>query len=374
MTTFSEARQAKALRLLSDELDIPDSYYGKAKARYESLGAWLEREGSAFVGLGPRIYAQGSFRYGTVKPAKRAFDLDLVAELTALSKEDQTQAWVKEAVGKEIKAYAEAHGMEADPKPTKRCWHVEYAEEGGLRFHMDFLPAVPEDEAVKALLAGHVPPELAQLAIAYTDKTSPAYQVISGEWPMSNPRGFARWFESRMRGAARKLLLARVEQLPPHRWNTPLQQVVRILKDHRDTMFEHDPGHKPVSVIITTLAGQAYDGQTDLQEAINVIVDRMPGLVIGRQVLNPTNPGENFADKWKDDPALEDAFWGWTDQLRRDVERLGHDLGRDGMKRLFEDRFGVGAAEDRFTPFVPAAPAIAVAHTRTQREPWGGRA
>ncbi|MBL4770601.1 MAG: nucleotidyltransferase, partial [Planctomycetes bacterium] len=265
MATINEQQQAKALRLLAEELDIPESYYDKAKARYESLGAWLERDESTLASLGPRIYAQGSFRYGTVKPAKRAFDLDLVAEFTALSKQEQTQAWVKDALGKEIKAYAEAHSMKAEPEPTKRCWNLEYAEEGGLEFHMDILPAVPEDETVKALLAGSVPHELAELAIAFTDETDPAFRLISSEWPMSNPRGFARWFESRMRGAARQLLLERVEELPPHRWNTPLQKVVRILKDHRDTMFEHDPDHKPVSVIITTLAGQAYEGQTDLQ-------------------------------------------------------------------------------------------------------------
>ena len=79
---------------------------------------------------------------------------------------------------------------------TQSYEHIEYAEDDGLRFHMDILPAVPEEESVKALLAGHVPPELAQLAGAYTDKTDPAYRVSSSEWPISNPRGFARWFES----------------------------------------------------------------------------------------------------------------------------------------------------------------------------------
>ena len=57
---------------------------------------------------------------------------------------------------------------------------------------------------------------------------------------------------------------------------------------------------KPISIIITTLAAQAYRGETDLQETTLGLLDRMLGLINHEtlRVPNPVNPEEDFADKW----------------------------------------------------------------------------
>ena len=47
-------------------LDIPESAYDKAEARYKDLGGWFDREEAKCSPFGPHIYPQGSFRLGTV--------------------------------------------------------------------------------------------------------------------------------------------------------------------------------------------------------------------------------------------------------------------------------------------------------------------
>jgi Cyclic GMP-AMP synthase DncV-like, nucleotidyltransferase domain len=382
LTVINKRLQSDALQLLADQLDIPRSVYEKAEKRYRSLGEWLERPESALSGLRPTVYPQGSFRYGTVIWSDHECDLDLVCELLALEKADQSQRAVKEMVGVEIIAYARAHSMKQEPKPTRRCWHLDYADEG-INFHIDSLPAVPEDDDVKAAIAAEIQrtlgnPQLAQFAIAITDEKHRGYDSLDRNWPMSNPRGFARWFEARMRLAAERILKARarkIEDVPAYDWKTPLQIAIQILKQHRDNMFARDPKRKPISMIITTLAALAYEGQLDLRETLQAFVDRVPTLVDRHRavILNPVNPGENFADKWAEKPELADAFWVWFDELSRDIARFGERLTATELQRHFRDRFGLSIPYDKVESLIPAltVPAVATRHVEHRAEPWG---
>lgn len=361
MRTINRKDKAKSLQLLAEEHSIPNSYYDLATARGKAFETWLRREGRALARYAPEVYPQGSFRYGTVKSAKLVFDLDLVIELTRVSKHELSQAWLKRLIGEEVKAYVKEHGMKYVPEPSRRCWKLRYAEQGGIEFYIDLLPALSEDETLKTALARLVdPPKLARFAIVYTDTKHAAHHMVSPDWPMSNPEGFARWFLDQARPAAKIILRERVDILPANQWDTPLQIVVRLLKHHRDMWFENDPDLKPASIIITTLAAHAYDEQTDLVDAFEAIVDGMPLHIVNGEVRNPSNPGENFADKWAENPDLRAAFDAWHAALRRDLDRIGDDLTIDNRRTLLEDRFGVSIDRDRFG--VPAAvPAIAVA-------------
>lgn len=84
-----------------------------------------------------------------------------------------------------------------------------------------------------------------------------------------------------------------------------------ILKRHRDIMFKGDSEHKPISVIITTLAAKAYKGTKDLKETLDDIVFGMEREIDCNEkciVLNPINPNENFADKWENEPIKKEVF------------------------------------------------------------------
>jgi hypothetical protein len=248
-----------------------------------------------------------------------------------LEKSAMTQSQIKHLYGAEVKAYAKANGMLAPVEEKNRCWRLIYADE--VNFHLDTLPCLPEDHIViNSLAAGGVPAELARRAIAITDRRHPQYEQITSALLTSNPRGFAKWFESRARQVAeqriRKLVEARVyatvEAVPPYEWKTPLQRSIQLLKRHRDIMFRGNRDNAPISMIITNLAAHAYDGQADLGSALSHIVETMTTYIrpTWPRVPNPTNPAEDYADKWSSNPALEDHFWLWHTQLRHDVAQL----------------------------------------------------
>jgi hypothetical protein len=325
--------EARLLEKVADALDIPPSLYERAARRHKSLGEWLCRPESRFAKLEPYVSPQGSFRYGTVnRPLNpdEEYDLDNVTTV-ALSKSSTSQFQLKTDYGADVKAYAEAHGMLRPVEEKPRCWRLVYSDE--VSFHLDTLPCIPEDSPiVEVIRAGGVRDDWAQLAVAITDLRHPSYRQISSSWLSSNPRGFARWFESRARlGAGNRIkelvearVYAKVDDVPPYEWKTPLQRSIQIMKRHRDVMFRENPDVKPISMIITNLAAHAYEGELDLYTALTNIVDRMPDFIHSAtpRVPNPTEPREDYADKWATNPGLEENFWLWYNQLKDDIQRI----------------------------------------------------
>ncbi len=299
------------LRSLAESLDISEAQYEAAVKHYEAVGDWLNEDDSPIVKYEPQIYPQGSFRLGTmIKPVNDAdhYDIDLVCELKAIKKENVSQEQLKDMVGDRLKENERYRKM---LKEGKRCWTLQYAD--SARFHMDILPAIPDDD------------NNAESVILITDR-----ELF--HWQHSNPKGYAEWFKKRMKvrfDEQRKLLAesirADVEVVPEYKVKTPLQRAIQILKRHRDIMFVDDQDDKPISIIITTLAAHAYDNEAYLLEALQNIITKMPGLIERDEqgnalVTNPVNPLENFADKWKEHPQREAKFRQWLQQVRADMD------------------------------------------------------
>jgi hypothetical protein len=357
--TVNREQANRILEHLLELLDIPKEYYELATQRYTGLAEWLHREDSTVMRFDPAVYPQGSFRLGTViRPlsSKEEFDLDLVSALTLLCKSDLSQAELKRLIGEEVRAFANARGIKEPVKEKNRCWRLDYAD--SVRFHMDVLPAIPDDEAFRNQLAQlGVGEHLAEHALAITDRTHPNYSTISDDWPRSNPKGYALWFEGRMQVIARQRRVALVEQrvyasvddVPAYEWKTPLQRAVQILKRHRDVMFEDQPDLKPISIILSTLSAEAYEGEADLYTALSKILERMPGLIrsASPRVPNPVNPAEDFADKWASDPRLERSFHAWHQQACADIHRLAGYIGSRDLSDLSESGFGLCVPMER---------------------------
>ena len=317
------------LERIADELDVPAGIYKQVVERYNAVGQWLKRDGSVVRQYIPVIYPQGSMRLGTVvKPIsdEDEYDVDLVCELNQLEKGKITQAWLKEKVGEEVKSYARSNFMNSKPEEGRRCWALGYA--GTYRFHMDILPSIPDGTSfTKSLNDIMLPNQWSTLAIAITDTTSPTYRLYSQDWPVSNPKGYAQWFTSRMMSkSVFKAMESRVEPIVEFREKTPLQQAIRILKRHRDVMFEGNSDDKPISIIITTLAAHAYNGELDLFTALLRIINQMEYHIQnqGGQVIipNPSNPRENFADKWQKHPERQKNFQKWLGKVKQDFNAI----------------------------------------------------
>lgn len=326
------------LEAIAEEIDITERQHEDAVAKYTSIGNWLDRPESSIAEYDPEIFPQGSFLIGTaIRPLGNGeeFDLDLVCKLDA-SKGEVSQETLKMGVGVEIHAYAKAHSMVNEPVNGRRCWRLDYA--GGTRFHMDILPAIPDEDSYRLLLeragfrAEAQDRRLTLGALSITDREHPNYSRIADEWPSSNPLGYAAWFKDRMSGQLlerkrqfaedRKLVVASVQDVPDHQVKTSLQRSIQLLKRHRDYYFRDDPEHKPISIIISTLAAKCYGNELRIVDALSLILKNMDRHIENRNgvmwVANPVNPAENFADKWPDAEEKQEAFFEWLEAARRD--------------------------------------------------------
>jgi hypothetical protein len=330
---FNERKEqlSRLLENLTDSLEIPEARYKEAEEHYKAVGRWLGKEGSLLERYDPDIYPQGSFRLGTVvKPItdQDEYDIDLVCQLE-LTKHDVTQKELKRMVGNRLAENSNYNRM-IDKEEGRRCWTLQYADD--VQFHMDILPAIPDEmDYVSLLLDSGVPEVWAKHAICITDKNQWNYEIYDNDWPRSNPRGYSEWFRERMKVQfeAQRIMFAEkmrvsIEDVPDYRIKTTLQRSIQLLKRHRDIMFEGDPDDKPISIIITTLAALAYSNQADIYDALVSIVLGMPSHIQKLNgvfwIPNPVNPKENFADKWNENLRKESKFRNWLLRLRADLE------------------------------------------------------
>jgi hypothetical protein len=354
-----------------ESIEVPSSSYEVAVSRYKDLGEWLHDASKAKCAVfDPQVSVQGSFRLGTaIRPlGSDSYDLDLVCNLTSgITPLSHSQFQLKSLLGVDLEAYRRERQIQDALEERNRCWRLEYQD--SLSFHMDALPAVPLlDERRQAhrermVLAGALPMaagDWATSAIAITDRRRPEYKLIDPQWPSSNPEGFAKWFESRMRLAKAALSqramsehVASIEALPVYRWKTPLQRATQFLKRHRDVMFQDDPDRKPISVIITTLGGKTYHGETDVESALRTILAGMKAAVSPTtpRVPNPVNPKEDFADKWSTAEGrrlrLEQNFVQWVDQAQLDFDLLARAANSAVFEEQASRKFGIGKPSER---------------------------
>jgi len=347
------------LENMTSLLELPESAYQKAKARYEDIGEWFGRDESLCKNNDPHIFPQGSFRLGTViRPLdeNEAYDLDLACKLReGITKGTHTQESLKVLVGHEIESYRVARGIKSPKEEKHRCWRLEYQDVHS--FHMDIVPSIPADDSRQMLIFESLrksgtddvfAESTSHLTISITDDRLPEYKQLSENWHISNPEGYAKWFESCMNLSLRSFMeKAQVDEIPIYRRKTPLQRSIQLLKRHRDTMFKDDSDVKPISIIITTLAARAYQGESDIELAMSAILSRMGSLVNpGRpRVPNPVDPAEDFADKWSRPECksqnLERNFWHWLEQAQIDFAHLGSTADGDFIAEQAGQMFSV---------------------------------
>jgi hypothetical protein len=307
-----EAELNRLLGTASESLDIPASTHQLATDSYEAVGRWLSEEDSPLTQFSPQIYPQGSFALGTaVKPLGRdAFDFDATCCLNIPGFIGQRQ--LKILVGQRLHDHEVYRNMLEE---KNRCWCLNYAN-----FHLDIIPAKPQ------------PSMPSQTALLITDKE---YKF----WKDTDPKGYIRWFKERKRIilnaslTALNRMAASIEPAPMPAdkcVKSPLQVAIQLLKRHRDVTFK-GRDDAPISIIISTLSGHAYQGEEGIVAALRGLAERMPTYIETVNdhpcIANPTNPKENFADKWAKHPEREHAFHEWIGQLRKDVSSLANIRG-----------------------------------------------
>jgi len=348
MMGISVARE-EALLKAAKKLDIPPSKYKEAMDRFQLMRAYLQEgdyEGST---IEPEIYLQGSFKLGTeIRPFKNNrdadYDVDIVCCLNS-KKERITARVIKYQIGDHLKASGKYKRMlEVE---GKRCWTLNYAEQNGIGFHMDVLPSIYESWN----LLREVDEVCNAIAVTNWDRKKDSYT-----WTTSNPKDFATWFYKKnkfifddLKQSQKQYLFEKSKQdglfvtsdaVPNIHVKTPLQRAIQLLKRHRDIKFSQHKNekYKPISIIITVLAARVYTNETSLYETLKNLVETInqhaqqmqstfrfnEGLSKSEYALitkkadgtwfipNPTNPSENFADRWyEDNHARAKSFFQW---------------------------------------------------------------
>lgn len=356
---------------LAKSLDITKTQYEDAVTSYQFVGRWLAGEGSDLAIYKPEILPQGSFLLGTmIRPVNEEDDLDIDLVCRLVGKKDYwTQFHIKQAIGNHLKAHQTLERMLRIPD-GRRCWTLDYAE--GSRFHMDILPAiVGEGYQVlleKAFSGSFKQEDLSALAIRITDKEHFNYKLATDplDWLLSNMFGYATWFRDRSTVDLTKAINLReaIQPVPAYQvYKTPLQRIVQILKRHRDMMFAGDED-KPISIIITTLAAQAYRKQTDIMTGLQEVVATMGRYIEDRYdpvtgtrykwVANPVNPQENFADKWVTHPQRRKKFEQWLQAVGQDIAHITAQQQLPAIRDALSRPFGGQLVDQTFNNIATA--------------------
>lgn len=347
------------IKKMVELIELPDSAYEKAKDRYSDIGEWFGRDESSCRKNDPHIFPQGSFRLGTaIRPLheEEEYDLDLACNLRkGIFKNTHTQKELKDLVGSEIQLYRLARRIETPPEKKHRCWRLEYQD--SLSFHMDIVPCIPFDDSQRRILLFEmlnkkedqtIAEISSQMAVSITDDRHDGFDSICNNWHISNPEGYAKWFEHRMKQDQHIIVeKAQVSGFPLYPKKTILQRSVQLLKRHRDQMFKNDPDVKPISVIITTLASRAYQGESNILKALDNILANMERFVNQSipRISNPVNPNEDFADRWSmpqySHLHLEENFWDWLRQAKNDFDLLTSSNDRNFIFEQAQQKFSV---------------------------------
>lgn len=304
---MDEKRTDMMLRHIAKELDIAEDKFNKAVDSYKAVGIYLSNHINSEV----NIFAQGSFRLGTViKPLSDEddYDIDLVCRINKYFSNPQT---LKNEVGQALKDSDRYSKMLQDE--GKRCWTLKYSDDA--QYHMDILPAIKDvtynnDKKLK---------------ITTKDENTGVYKFTT-----TNPEAYFDWFNSRQKEEKRKLLEnyafrnnEKIEDVPEYKVKTTLQVALQILKRYRDKKFENNLEDKPISIILTTIMAQIYDGESNVYELIKNFAHNYHKYITIKNgidwVENPVNSEENFADKWQIYPERKKAFSFFIAELKNDI-------------------------------------------------------
>ncbi len=192
------------------------------------------------------------------------------------------------------------------------------------------------------------------LPIYITDNRHPKYKIICDDWLINNPNGYANWYEERMKLGTASMFSgslmekqAKIDELPVYKRRSVLQRGIQILKCHRDHWCQSNPEAKPISIILTTLAALAYDGEQDIDLALRKVLDGMEGHINANtpRIPNSVNPNEDFADRWETSEGkrleLEENFYGWLSAAKRAAYQLVRVTAPREMAEMYSAHFGI---------------------------------
>jgi hypothetical protein len=340
----------KLLDAVGRELELSDAQHEQARSRYEAVGDFLASQGGLLAEA--KISPQGSVALGTTtKPINtNEFDVDLICLLPNML--GHTAAEIKAAV---------RNGLLASPVYARmlieknRCWRLDYANQ----FHLDITPAVLNLHCTKG-------------GLLVPDREN-------NQLKPTNPKGYANRFNDyyakltptfsaalrHKEFSAMDESLGHVEAYPERQLSKPiLNRIVQLLKRHRDVFYAEKPDEylkfAPISIVITTLAAKSYEWCVKNEvfssgyDLIVAVIKNMRSFInvtrnnsgnLEYSVENETTRGENFAERWNDDPRFAGAFYEWHNFIVDRFESLPVTDGLDAIGASLQETYRLTATQ-----------------------------
>lgn len=330
-------------------IQLPPSDYAKADQRYQTLAAWIEREGSALKGRVLLVYGQGSMAIGAVVAAKASNDEFDVDAMVALSlPEDSDPETVLDLLYRVVRGEPGSRYYDCTVR-CSRCVQVRYAD--GM--HVDLTPAVPR--------AGR--PERESIIFHHRAETP----SVPGQRVIANPYGFADWFRANTPpdalfksvldeyAALARVQKAEAEPLPgprePHEASRAVASL-QLIKRFRNLRYNDRDARCPPSVMLSKLVAEHKVLGAGLSRALLSHATNLRDLFAAEQasgrlieVRNPACWADNFSDRWPA-TAKDQALWiGDLDRLVARLTTYVHgDLDLSQRQAILAELFGETAA------------------------------
>lgn len=307
---------------MARKLQLSELRHRQTTERYKSIAEWLDEPGSSLARFSPLIYPQGSLRIGTTVHLKGTdeFDLDAVCGLSI----DWTRVAPVAVLDAVESRLAENEEYRRMLERKNRCIRLVYANE----FHVDVLPALPD-------------PAAGGTCVRVPDRHLK-------DWVPSNPIGYADWFESRTKLYLAEKMAKPIPAPEPFGIKPILKVAVQLLKRWRDVRYETEPTRAPISIVLTTLAGQHYAAEQTpfeaLSRTVKCVLASLPRS--GRlKVCNPSNSEEDLSERWDGDPSAYDVFVEGMIALHDSLGSLRSARGILPIKKILGELFGEKLAE-----------------------------
>lgn len=320
VTENKEVQMDHLLNEMAKSLQLDETRYNRMITSYEAIKKWIESDELFFKPYKYEVYPHGSVRvFTTVKPiGKLEFDLDIVIHFN--------DSYIPHSP---LKIYTELIRRLNENETYKkmlekknRVIRLNYSGD----FHMDIMPGIQSS--------------------AFNVNKIKIPDIDLGMWVFSNPRGFAEWFMFKANLVQESLLerSLKSEKIQTDNFNNkkPLQRAVQLIKRYRDIYFENDNKYQPRSIILTTIAGQMYNGEDSIYETIENIINRIKSSFQKEfriKIYNPVDNDEDFTDKWDSEPEYYEAFKEFINHLAKEWQKLKMENGvleeSFILKRLF---------------------------------------
>ena len=350
--------------LLADvaiRVQLSRTNHRKAIERYETINAWIERDGSPLKERVVCFYPQGSMAIrATIASRLRTdeFDIDVAAQLDlppSVSPKEPLDLLYEAIRGEPGSRYYQM------AERRTRCVTVHYANE----MHVDVTPMLRMPDT----------PERQSLIFHHNEERP----QDPGDRLIANPYGFAEWFklntandqafadifEKRAREYEEALRIhAEMAESEPVPSQEPVSRkskaviVLQLLKRWRNVQYDARSGRKPPSIMFAKLIADAANhtdrlSQELLHQARHMLEMFHHCQELGHliHVTNPTCTADILTDRWPGTLRDQAIFIDDLEQLIRQIERLIEGCDLHEMQKIMTQLFGEMPTVEAFRSF-----------------------